>query len=334
MEFKLQGGEPQKFYELLNDGQYQPDICSNHERPEKCNEGCLLSHNRVESVYHPEKYKSKYCTRYPKNLSKCDYGDYCSFAHSTKELKSRLIHNMKKDRDFYLFFFKTEWCPFNKDHNHNRAQCVYAHNWQDFRRKPNIFHYSSDTQCSNWKSGTFISKYSEGCHKMASCPHWHGWKEQEYHPLFYKTKPCEDESFTGSSKAKCSRGIECPYYHDPKEKRVPQIVCQQQDRPDFQYDKILEASMNLSNINQLQELILIKFTEMTKPDSNSNLYLETKVTEEDKMTLIKAGAFKSITLHFMLTKRVLLVDHFSYLDSKVKEVKSKPQTPVQKLTPV
>lgn len=36
---------------------------------------------------------------------------------------------------------------------------------------------------------------------------------------------------------------------------------QQRNRPDFLYDKILEMSMNLSNINQLQELILIKVAE-------------------------------------------------------------------------
>ena len=72
---------------------YTPDLCDNYET-ESCpsQENCELSHNRVESVYHPEKYKTKYCTKYPKNLSKCEYGDYCSFAHSTKELKTRLIH--------------------------------------------------------------------------------------------------------------------------------------------------------------------------------------------------------------------------------------------------
>ena len=97
---------------------YTPDLCDNYET-ESCpsKERCLLSHNRVESVYHPEKYKTKYCTKYPKNLSKCEYGDYCSFAHSTKELKTRLIHQMKKDADFFMFYFKTECCPFNKEHN-------------------------------------------------------------------------------------------------------------------------------------------------------------------------------------------------------------------------
>lgn len=125
---------------------YYPDLCDNFET-DKCpsQQKCGLSHNRVESVYHPEKYKTKYCTKYPKNLNKCEYGDYCSFAHSTKELKTRLIHQMKRDADFYMFYFKTECCPFNKDHN--KAQCVYYHNWQDFRRNPNIFNYDIKRLC-------------------------------------------------------------------------------------------------------------------------------------------------------------------------------------------
>lgn len=176
---------------------------------------------------------------------------------------------MKKDADFYMFYFKTEWCPFNKDHN--KAQCVYAHNWQDFRRKPNIFSYDCKNICSNWKPGTFIAKYHEGCSNQASCQSCHGWKEQEYHPLFYKTKPCQEEQAHISVNVstsnfqphppKCSRGIECPYYHSAADKREPEMVLQQRDRPDFLYDKILEMSMNLSNINQLQELILIKVAE-------------------------------------------------------------------------
>jgi hypothetical protein len=155
----------------INDSIYTPDICGENLEYENPH----VSQNRVESVYHPEKYKSKYCTKYPKNLSKCEYGDYCSFAHSTKDLKTRLIHQMKKDSDFYMFYFKTEWCPFNKEHN--KAQCVYAHNWQDFRRKPNIFKYECYKTCDNWKPGTFIAKYIEGCPNQASCLYCHGWKE-------------------------------------------------------------------------------------------------------------------------------------------------------------
>lgn len=30
--------------------------------------------------------------------------------------------------DFYMFHFKTVWCPYRED-DHDRKVCVYAHNW-------------------------------------------------------------------------------------------------------------------------------------------------------------------------------------------------------------
>lgn len=109
-----------------------------------------------------------------------------------------------------MFYFKTEWCPFNKEHN--KAQCDYAHNWQDFRRKPHIFDYNAMELCENWQAGTFISKYDEGCILQAACLKCHGWKESEYHPLNYKTKPCEDK--------KCNGNFECPFYHGNHDRRI------------------------------------------------------------------------------------------------------------------
>ena len=147
---------------------------------------------------------------------------------------------MKKDADFFMFYFKTECCPFNKEHN--KAQCVYYHNWQDFRRKPNIFTYDCHKLCKNWKAGTFIAKYQDGCENMASCDSSHGWKEQDYHPLLYKTKPCPEETqkLSPKSRKQCSRGIECPYYHSESEKRVPNNTYQLRERGDFPYQKLSE----------------------------------------------------------------------------------------------
>lgn len=116
---------------------------------------------------------------------------------------------MQKDTDFYMYYFKTEWCPFNKEHN--KAQCDYAHNWQDFRRKPHLFDYKAHELCQNWQAGTFISNYEEGCILQAACFRSHGWKEQEYHPLLYKTKPCAE--------LKCNSGVQCPFYHNEMEIR-------------------------------------------------------------------------------------------------------------------
>ena len=47
---------------------YRPDMCKYDEKTCPNGQACTLCHNRTELVYHPEKYKTKYCTRYPKRL--------------------------------------------------------------------------------------------------------------------------------------------------------------------------------------------------------------------------------------------------------------------------
>jgi hypothetical protein len=102
-----------------------------------CSRGddCPRAHNRVEDFYHPEKYKGKFCQKFPEKLDSCDYGDMCAFAHAEAELSVDVLDHLERDPDFYMFHFKTIWCPFS-DKYHKREVCVYAHNWQDFRRKP------------------------------------------------------------------------------------------------------------------------------------------------------------------------------------------------------
>lgn len=39
-----------------------------------------------------------------------------------------------------MFYYKTEFCPFNLT-EHDKSKCVYAHNWQDYRRKTDIYSY-------------------------------------------------------------------------------------------------------------------------------------------------------------------------------------------------
>jgi hypothetical protein len=66
------------------------------------------------------------------NIEQCDYGVFCSFAHSEEEILIEKLHEMEFDAKFYTEKFKTVWCPFTFEHN--RQHCVYAHNPQDFRR--------------------------------------------------------------------------------------------------------------------------------------------------------------------------------------------------------
>lgn len=130
---------------------------------------------------------------------------------SENDISIELIHNYEYDDDFYMFHFKTVWCPFNLT-AHDKSLCVYAHNWQDFRRKPSIYHYDP-IPCQNWKSTDYILNYEDGCPLQEQCNMCHGWKELEYHPLNYKTKPCPNGK-------NCTKGKDCPNYHNPAEKRT------------------------------------------------------------------------------------------------------------------
>jgi len=89
---------------------YSADICKQHES-QVCAmaEACPMAHSNVERLYHVEKYKTKYCATPP---DECPYDDFCSFAHSNLDIKTRLIHMYERDSEFYMFYFKTEWCPF------------------------------------------------------------------------------------------------------------------------------------------------------------------------------------------------------------------------------
>lgn len=163
----------------------------------------------MEQLYREDKYKTKFCTSFLDKTSECDYGEFCSFAHTENEVKTDLIHNYVYDTDFYMFHYKTVWCPFNLT-SHDKALCVYAHNWQDFRRRPDVYDYEPEP-CLNWKSEDFIGDYHQGCYYSFDCRKCHGWKELEFHPLSYKVKPCKTE--------RCNKGGHCSMYHNEKEKR-------------------------------------------------------------------------------------------------------------------
>ncbi|CDW73819.1 zinc finger ccch type domain containing protein [Stylonychia lemnae] len=232
-----------RFYHTIKDKRrkldyYTPDLCE-YSETDKC------------PNKDTQKYKTKFCTKFPKQLAQCEYGEYCSFAHSQKDIKTRIIHFMQKDSDFYQFYFKTEWCPFNKEHN--KAQCDYAHNWQDFRRKPHLFNYDSNDLCPNWKAGTFISKYEEGCILQAACLRSHGWKEQEYHPYHYKTKPCQE--------VKCGQIHQCPFYHSDMDRRAvtedqkQQVMTPKARGAMEQLHQINQTNLVINNVNHLKELL-------------------------------------------------------------------------------
>jgi len=95
-------------------------MCNFILKNKECKNGdsCQKAHNRVEEFYHPDKYKAKFCASYISALEgkivECEYGDFCSFAHSESEISVELIDQFTKDSDFYMFHFKTVWCPYNE----------------------------------------------------------------------------------------------------------------------------------------------------------------------------------------------------------------------------
>jgi len=201
---------PTKFY-------YEADFCENMKNADFCSLGdsCSYSHTKVEQAYHANKYRNKFCTHYPDGLASCPYSKYCSYAHSEDEIQVTMLHNYKKDTDFYLFHFKTQFCPYSKCED--KSKCIYAHNWQDFRRDPSKYNYRAEA-CPYWDPKKKVSNYETACHNNTSCGYCHGrltayegWKELEYHPEIFKTRQC-------TSKNCLKEIIFCPYFHDSSEK--------------------------------------------------------------------------------------------------------------------
>lgn len=85
-----------------------------------------MAHNKFEIKFHPDNYRKKYCPHFILGTI-CMAESYCSDAHSDFELTIKPIHLMKFDYDFYLFKFKTKFCPIPFEHN--LINCVYAHSW-------------------------------------------------------------------------------------------------------------------------------------------------------------------------------------------------------------
>lgn len=62
-------------------------------------------------------YKAKFCESYTSGSKACEYGDFCTFAHNESEISIDLVELYDRDADFYMYHFKTTWCPYQeKDH--------------------------------------------------------------------------------------------------------------------------------------------------------------------------------------------------------------------------
>ena len=110
---------------------YIPEMCPDMSKDKlTCvySDNCNFCHNTVEQFYHPLRYKTKLCTNFPDTIDDCVYDKFCSFAHKETELRIKLLHKMEKVDKFYMYEYKTVYCPFNNQHD--KSSCEYAHNVQ------------------------------------------------------------------------------------------------------------------------------------------------------------------------------------------------------------
>lgn len=142
-----------------------------------CEKSCKNSHNFVEQLYHKKNYKKKFCN-FQKNPKKCQFGEFCPLAHSSKELKIKILNKMKFDNNFLIYSYKTIFCPFSKK-SHNKVDCPYAHDLEDFKRP--YFENLKPFLCENWKRNKKEKNYREKCANGFDCEFCHGWKEFDYH---------------------------------------------------------------------------------------------------------------------------------------------------------
>jgi hypothetical protein len=236
---------------------YISENCIYSESEKTCPHGdnCQKSHNKVELFYHPSKFKNKFCSHFNLNpklndIETCSYGKYCSFAHSENEIKIELIHNFPKNEEFFISHFKTVICPFTQ--THEKSVCVYSHNWQDFRRNPQKTIYKN-TSCNRWDNKKTILSYKDGCELEYKCNSCHGWKEEDFHPLNYKTKKCKN--FLKN----CSKKELCPFFHQNEVKRIIPITMKE----DYK-NKIKKRE------EEIKELKPLKSGSGAKEPANSN----------------------------------------------------------------
>ncbi|KAL4503067.1 hypothetical protein ABPG72_014296 [Tetrahymena utriculariae] len=257
------------YYHSSNDRrrvcQVQSELC---DKGDGCplKDQCPKAHSPAEAHYSKDQYKKKFC-KHIKNLNNCEYGNYCSYAHSEQDILIELIHLLEKDDDFYMFHYKTVMCPFIECKQ--REKCEYFHNTQDFRRRPDQYSYEPET-CSKWPSKDIIKQYEKGCPEGYNCNKCHGWKELDYHPRVYKTKSCKE----------CKKQQDCPNFHTPKEKRqVPDTVLQKTFRlvPKNQFFLQMKRQQSSSLNNSQNNNENTSFTTNNSRNNNST-FVNSQIT--------------------------------------------------------
>jgi hypothetical protein len=256
---------------------YSKIICKNKKSCK--NQNCPFSHNFIEQIYHPDNYKKKYCKDFIEKQS-CKYGRFCAYAHSDYELKINPLHLLPVNRNFLLFLFKSEYCPFSKI-DHDRFKCVYAHNWQDFKRP---FKRSFvPINCHNWNTDKEIIIYEDGCPLGHECNYCHGWKEYEYHYKIFKKAKCKNEH--------CERKEICSFKHNDRD-----VSDNGQNESDFFYPIIKNQRLNNMKFQDYLIMIECKLPKKMKPKKENPLSF-TEMSEMEKNTKFSENTNRFIDLN-------------------------------------
>jgi len=186
--------------------------------------------------------KRRFCSTYPQ-VGKCKQGAQCLYAHSREEIlgpvcsaEEEALENVSPD--FFMWTYKTQWCPIGSFHDWQ--ECIYAHNYQDYRRDPRLGY--STVVCPDWEKVNRDPKYTSRCPRGFACGFAHGAKEQLYHPAYFRSVLCNDH-FHGK---RCPRGRQCAFFHKKKEKRsfppwpdhgevIPEAIVDEFLQPDVEY---------------------------------------------------------------------------------------------------
>lgn len=116
---------------------------------------------------------------------------------------------------FYMFRYKSCWCPNRKD-SHDSKSCIYAHHMRDFRRPPEIFKYVAE-DCENMQINNTGEYGWEKCPKGLLCDKCHTTVERLYHPDKYKRINCD--------RSRCNKSEICAFYHNQQERSHAQKMC-------------------------------------------------------------------------------------------------------------
>jgi len=162
--------------------------------------------------------KHRFCASYPA-IASCRRGAACAFAHTREEARTPLLALEEENHEpscmtefFFTQKFKTLWCPIGAQHDWH--SCVYAHTYQDARRKPSIGY--GPQPCPYWSKKDTRAAYSQRCPLGIRCAYSHGAKEQLYHPNYFRTVICRDLQVKG-----CPRRKLCAFFHKRGERRHP-----------------------------------------------------------------------------------------------------------------